>query len=141
VLVSAVLIFLQGGIQCTTVAHLALILTRARSAPLELEISVPAIDGTLELISSRNCLIRSLTIVGDFHGRSTVSGFQDFNLSQLQELQIAYLEWNKSKQIMDLALRSSCSNMTLNLRRCPLTLDLFKHRLIQQVVDIGIAVC
>ncbi|PVG01772.1 hypothetical protein CPB86DRAFT_57876 [Serendipita vermifera] len=67
-----------------------------------------------------------------------VSNFSDLNFSQLQELQLRRLQWDQSRQIMDLALQSSCNKMTLDINYDSHSLELFQHELMQRVVNIGI---
>jgi hypothetical protein len=134
-----ILTCLQHGIQCTTVEQLELILTRAGRASLKLEVFWPVEMGTLELISSQDCLIRSLRIVDDPNMPFTISSFENLNLSQLQILTLAKLQSNQYAGIMDLALQSNCRCMTLDINYGCLTLDFFKHELLQRVIDMGIA--
>jgi hypothetical protein len=95
--------------------------------------------GTLELISSRNCLIHSLVVVDNPDMPITVPSFQNLNLTQLQELALVKSRWDQSRGIMDLALQSSSRAISFDIRNCWLTLDLFKHELLQRVADIGIS--
>jgi hypothetical protein len=92
--------------------------------------------GTLELISSQNCPIRSLAVANKPDTPFILSRFQNLNLSQLQEMALNSLQWDQSRGIMDLALKSNCRNMTFSLNHCPPTPDLFRHELIQRVVDM-----
>jgi hypothetical protein len=92
--------------------------------------------GTLELISSHDCLIHSLVVANSF---DTPSVFQNLNLSQLQGLKVSSLTWDQSRGIMDLALQSSSRNMTFDLNGQLPTPDLLRHELIQRVVNMGIS--
>jgi hypothetical protein len=119
--------------------QLALILTRAGSAPLKLLVSWPVEIGTLELISSQNTPIHSLVVVNNPDTPLTISSFQNLNLSQLQELRLGGLPCEQSRGLMDLALQSSSRNMTFNFNAQVPTPDLFRHELIQRVVSMGIS--
>jgi hypothetical protein len=120
--------------------QLDFVLTRAGSAPLELNVSWPVKIGTLELISSRKCPIRSLRIDYERTTPFIITRFQDLNLSELQELYFRHLPWDPSRKIMDLALRSNCKTMVLSpSSHDEPSLELFKHKLLQQVGDIRLA--
>jgi hypothetical protein len=98
--------------------------------------------GTLELISSRNCPIRSLDISYDMYRRTTnlaISRFRDLNLSNLQKLAFWEMPWDHCRGIMDLALQSSCRDMSFIIDDGLPNLDLLKHRLLDQVTGITIA--
>jgi hypothetical protein len=97
--------------------------------------------GTLELISSRNSPIHSLSISYETYGHTTdltISSFQDLNLSELQKIAFWEVPWDHCRDIMDLALQSSCHNMSFIIDDGLPNLDLFKHRLLDQVTDITI---
>jgi hypothetical protein len=119
--------------------QLDLVLTRAGSAPLDLNISWPVEIGTLELISSRKYPIRSLRIGYDRTTPFVISRFQDLNLSELQELYFRHLPWDPEREIMDLALQSDCKNMVLGTSYDEPSLELFKHKLLQQVGHIRLS--
>jgi hypothetical protein len=138
-LVEDVLTYLQHNMQCTTTEQLVLVLLRAGSAPLKLSVSFPVEMGTLELISSQNIPIHSLAVINDPNTPLTISRFRNLNLSQLQKLRLAGLPWNHSRGLMDLALQSSSRNMTFHLNGQLPTPDLFRHELIQRVVNMGIS--
>jgi hypothetical protein len=125
--------------------QLALVLTRAGSASLALTVIWPvevAVDiGHLEFISSQKSPIRSLKISYNEATSFDISGFQNLNFSELQKLDFGVLPWDQSMQVMDLALQSRCRRMTLDLGYGVPTLKLFRHKLLEQVVDIGIATC
>jgi hypothetical protein len=70
-----------------------------------------------------------------------ISGFQNLNFRELQKLDFGVLPWDQSMQVMDLALQSRCRSMTLNLGYGEPTLKLFRHKLLEQVVNIRIATC
>ncbi|PVG01773.1 hypothetical protein CPB86DRAFT_57893 [Serendipita vermifera] len=129
----------EGGIQCSTLDQLALILARAGSASLKIFVSLPVEAGMVELIATQNCPIRSLIVLDKFNSMTSLSGFQNLNWDQLQELQLRRLRWDQSREIMDLALQSSCNSMTLDVNYGAPSLDLFKHALMKQVVNMGIA--
>jgi hypothetical protein len=121
------------------VEQLELILTRAGSASLKLEVVWPVAEGSLELISSRKCPIRSLRILYNTTSIPlSISSFQDLNLSEVQELELGELSWDRSIEAMDLALQSICTNITLEVNYGSLTPNLLKHALIQQVTTISI---
>jgi hypothetical protein len=117
------------------------VLTRASSIPLKLEVLWPVAEGTLELIGSQKRLIRSLVITYKATTPFTISNFQDLNLSELQVLKLRQLTWDQYRHIMDLALQSSCTSMNLSLTYSLPTPELFMHKLIQQVVKIEIGTC
>jgi hypothetical protein len=135
------LISQQEGIQCKTVEQLALILTRVGSASLKLKVFWPVAEGTLELISTRKYPIRSLKIIHEAKAPFNISGFKDFNYSEIQELNFWILPWDQCRQIMDLSLQSKCKNMTFETVYDPSNLDFFKHELLQQVADITLWAC
>jgi hypothetical protein len=129
------------GIQCKTVEQLAVVLTRAGLASLRLEVFWPVAEGTLELISSRKCPIRSLKIFNVASNPFTISSFQGFNLGALRELEFYKVPWDLSGHIMDLALQSDYRGMKLELIDGQPSLDLFKHRLLEQVAEIRVSIC
>ncbi|PVG01782.1 hypothetical protein CPB86DRAFT_823378 [Serendipita vermifera] len=131
---------LEGGIQCVTSEQLALVLTRIGSAPLRLHIQWPAEEGTLELISSRQLPIHSLAVLDGFNTPIAVNRFKGLNVGDLKQLKLQELIWQQGKPIMDLALQSKHCDMNLEITRGDPTLDLFKHKLIQRVTDISIAI-
>jgi hypothetical protein len=137
-LAEVVLIYPQKVIHCTTVEQIALALTRAGSTPLDLRVLWPVEIGTLELISSQNCLIRSLAVVDESHTPLNIFSFQNLDLSQLQEISLSGLQWDQSRIIMDLALQSSCRSMVLNITSCQPALDLLRHDLIKRMTEINI---
>jgi hypothetical protein len=137
-LAEIMLIYPQKVIHCTTVEQLALTLTRAGSTSLDLRVLWPVEIGTLELISSQNCLIRSLAVMDESHTPLKIRGLQNLNLSQLQKLKLSGIQWDQSRIIMDLALQSSCRSMVLNINSCQPALDLLRHDLIQRVTEIDI---
>jgi hypothetical protein len=69
----------------------------------------------------------------------TITNFWDLNFSELRVLEFYKLPWDQCIQIMDLALQSNCTSMVLNLTSRSLGRNFFTHKLLQQVVDIGIA--
>jgi hypothetical protein len=108
---------------------------------LKLRIRWPLVKGTLELISSRNCRIRSLRIFHEGTTPFTTSSFRNLNLNELQSIGFQRLPWDQCRDIMDLALQSNCRSMTFDLYCGTPNPNLFKHGLIQQVIDIGIITC
>jgi SAM-dependent MidA family methyltransferase len=99
--------------------------------------------GTLELISSRNFTIRSLGISYERDEDITpltISSFRNLNLSELQKLAFWEMSWDNCKDIMDLALQSTCRGMTLMIDYGLPNLDLLKHRLLDQVINVRIAI-
>ncbi|PVG01108.1 hypothetical protein CPB86DRAFT_139614 [Serendipita vermifera] len=131
---------INRGIQCATPEQLSLVLTRAGPAPINLEILLPIKPGTLELLSIRNCPIHSLGVVAGYSSLINFSGFQNLNLSQLRELRLQRLQWDQSKVLMDVALQSTCNELTLDMAYGTPTLEIFKHELMRRVVNIGITI-
>jgi hypothetical protein len=95
----------------------------------------------LELISSRNCPICSLKVVNWSYGSLPTSSFQNINLSQLQRLELSGLQPSQYKAIMDSALQSNTDGIILHIKFCPVTLDLFRHELLQRVIEIEVQQC
>jgi hypothetical protein len=136
----------QGWVRCKTVEQLALVLQRARLAPLRLHVSCPVEVGMLELISSQNFPIRSFLISCESPRSARLvdtPSFQSLNFSEIQELDLRDLSWDQPKQFqfMDWALESKCTSMTLNLGYNLGTLDLFRHKLLQKAVNIRLGSC
>ncbi|CAG8700103.1 4243_t:CDS:2, partial [Acaulospora colombiana] len=129
----------EGGIQCTTLEQLELVLNRVGKSPLKLVVSWPVESGTLELLADRHCPIHTLVVLDKWNSAMWFSGFHNLNLDQLQELQLRKLRWDQSRPIMDLALGSNCNRMTLDINYGSPTLELFQHELMQRVVNLGIA--
>jgi hypothetical protein len=121
--------------------QLAVVLPRASSTPLALEVLWPAEEGTLELISSEKCLISALSLTYEDTPTFTISSFQNLNFSGLKELQLCNFPSDQSRRMMDLALQSSCTHMIFDLQGGSHTPDLFKHKLIHQVRTLGINSC
>jgi hypothetical protein len=121
--------------------QLAVVLPRASSTPLALEVLWPAEEGTLELISSEKCLISALSITYEDATTFTISSFQNLNFSGLKELQLCNFPSYQSRQMMDLALQSSCTSMILDLQGGSHTPNLFTHKLIQQLRTLGVITC
>jgi hypothetical protein len=134
------LIYSQGRIRCKTLEQLALVLKRAGSASLQLDVSWPMEIEMLELISSQNCLIRSLVLYIQYGTTIPfpISTVRNFNFSQLQKLDIRNTVWDESRELLDLALQSNCTSMTLDVCYGVPILDLFKHELLHQITDIGV---
>jgi hypothetical protein len=95
-----------------------LLLRRAGLASLNLEVGLPVDGSMLEVVSSQNISILSLSVLSTAIAPLPISGFQNLNLSQLQELKLGGMWWIQSKFIMDLAL-NSCPNLrTLEIHDC-----------------------
>jgi hypothetical protein len=97
--------------------------------------------GTLELISSRKCPIRSLRL--NHYGTTepfSISRFQNLNLGELQGLYFD-LPSDYSREIIDLALQSKCKDMILETYYDSYSLELFKHKLLQQVDEVKLYDC
>jgi hypothetical protein len=120
------------------VEQLALILARTGPVSLKLDLFWPTMTGMLELISSSERSIRSLRFTNTSSTPLTISYFQHLNLADLQEFEVVKLPWVQSRQLMDLALRSTRSSMTLKIQEDRLTLDLLRHDLLKQVVKFDI---
>jgi hypothetical protein len=122
------------------VEQVALVLQRAGSAPLQLEVSLPAEESKLKYVSSQNRPIRSLAFKMEYDTflPFIVSEFRDFNFSEIQKLDLRDLSWDVSKGIADFALQSKCTSMTLDLSYDRFTLDFFRHDLIQRTSNIGL---
>ncbi|PVG01774.1 hypothetical protein CPB86DRAFT_57900 [Serendipita vermifera] len=130
----------QGGIRCTTLEQLELVLERAGTSPLELSVSFPVEMGTLELIAARDSPIHSLTVIDDLEYSVTDFGLYKLDLGQLQNLRLQGLHWTRSIQIMDLALQSNCHKMTFDINYRSASLESFQHELMRRVVNIGITI-
>jgi hypothetical protein len=120
------------------VEQLALILARTGPVSLKLDLFWLTTTGMLELISSSERSIRSLRVTNTSSTPLTTSYFQRLNLADLQEFEVVKLPWVQSRQLMDLALRSTHSNMILKIQEEQLTLDLLRHDLLKQVVEFDI---
>jgi hypothetical protein len=122
------------------VEQVALVLKRAGSTPLQLEVSLPAEEKKLKYVSAQNCPIRSLAFKMEYGTflPFIVSEFQDFNFDELRKLDLRELSWATARGIADFALQSKCTNMTLDLSCDQYALDFFRHELIQRTADIGL---
>jgi hypothetical protein len=122
------------------VEQVALVLKRAGSAPLQLEVSLPVEESKLKYVSSQDHPIRSLTfrMEHDTFLPFIVSEFRDLNFSEIQKLDLRDLSWDVSKGIADFALQSKCNSMTLDLSYDRFTLDFFRHDLLQRTSNIGL---
>jgi hypothetical protein len=125
------------------VEQVALVLQRAGSAPLQLEVSLPAEESKLKYVSAQNLPIRSLAFKMEYDTflPFIVSEFRDFNFSEVQKLDLRDLSWEVSKGIADFALQCKCTSMTLDLSYDAFTLDFFRHDLLQRTSNIGLELC
>ncbi|PVF92326.1 hypothetical protein CPB86DRAFT_195716 [Serendipita vermifera] len=106
-----------GDVRCTTLEQLELVLKRAGQTTLDLRVQWPPEPGTLELISSRKCPIHSLevSVCEDSKTPFSTRRFLDLNVMPLKRVRISKVDWKKAKGLMDLALRSGCSEIALEM--------------------------
>jgi hypothetical protein len=121
--------------------QLELVLKRAGSAELSLNIEWPVEAGALKLISSHKCPIHSLKVWMDPRRKTpfVTKQFMKLNVEPLKLLRISNIHWKDAKRLMDLALRSSRANMTLDIHNVAPTLDLFKHDFMDRVVNLELS--
>jgi hypothetical protein len=132
---------LKRGIRCTTMAQLELVLTRAGSATLDLNIQWPPEPDTLELIASWQCPIRSIKVWSNSKQSFSSRRFRGLNVQPLNYLQISNIDWRQAKGLMDLALLSSCSKITLGMHYGRSILLPFKHKLFERVEHLELSIC
>jgi hypothetical protein len=133
------LISLKKGINCSTREHLDLILNHASSMPLDLFIDRIGSHyrfEMLKLIVSRNCSIRSLTIVeGDYSDTLADEVMDNLNLKALRNIRLKKVSEEKAIKVMDVAIQSSQPLITIEITRSVWknTGPFLQHRLLQRV--------
>ncbi|PVG01756.1 hypothetical protein CPB86DRAFT_57680 [Serendipita vermifera] len=101
---------------------------------------MPAEQGTLELISTRKCPIRSLEVSDAVGMGCEPHRFEELNVTSLEVLSLDYVGNENIKGFMDLALRSAQQQITLKWMAHALNLSQFHHELIPRVVDLQLSV-
>ncbi|PVG01788.1 hypothetical protein CPB86DRAFT_58133 [Serendipita vermifera] len=131
----------KGRYKYTISDRLSLVLGRAGSVPLDLCIELPAEQDRMDLISSYQCLVRSLTISHDgddieelpFH-------VENINMHLLKRVSFKGGTSNLWKRLMDLALRSIQREITVEIRSGePVTDALLSHKVFLRVNKLCIS--
>jgi hypothetical protein len=121
--------------ECAARKQLDVIITRAGSMPLHLEVFWPVRSGTLELIASRQTPIERLELFDTSMPRFTARRFQGFNFISLRRLHINDV-CNGAAKLMDIALNSTQEDFHLHLTIDNVTVHLFNHQLIQRITQL-----
>jgi hypothetical protein len=120
-----------------------LVLTRAASQQLNIVIECPPASDVLRLLSSRKTAIKSLVIHdGNYQTDSNpvyVDDFKDLNMELLQKIILRVPSSNQVAQILDLALRSTCEEMAVELAIVSMGPALLAHDLIRRCAQLLIS--
>jgi hypothetical protein len=120
----------QQSINCSTTEELHLVLTRASSAPLCLEVGWKCDRELLNPIIIRGLEIHSLSVQTAQELGYSLDGL---NISALKRLDFFGLQWQYAKEIMDLSLNSTQETMNIVIFSSELLpRDVFEHELLQR---------
>jgi hypothetical protein len=122
---------------CETRAQLDVILKRAGSVPLRLDVTWPVRSGTLELIASSQAQIEYLDLYNSHQPSFTTQPFEVLNFNSLRELRINDI-CNSAAKLMDLALHSTQTDLNLYLSIDDSMIHLFEHQLLQRITCLEI---
>jgi hypothetical protein len=125
---------------CGTREQLDVILKRAGSVPLRLDVFWPVRPGTLELIASLQSPIEYLNLRNSYRSNFTNRRFKDINLKSLRELHIGS-PCESAEALMDLALCSTQSDFNLHLTVEYSGIHLLRHQLLQRATRLEIYPC
>jgi hypothetical protein len=125
-----------------TVERLDVVLERAGSMPLEIWIDRINDENQvqmLELISSRNCSIRSMTVREEepISKELPEQAMMNLNMNAFKELCLIETSQHQAKRIMDLATRSREDSMKIKIHIGRMDLvPIFQHELFQRIVEL-----
>jgi hypothetical protein len=127
----------QNGIENPGPEQLGLSLSRAGSLPLDLIVDWPTDTHKLNLIASVNNPIGALSITDRIDESCTVNSFKNLNLGSLRELSLD-MPVHKIPAFMELALKSSQNQLSLQLKGALPTNDVLAHGLMNRVTRFSI---
>jgi hypothetical protein len=144
VLIDSNLKYIQLGIRCFTPEQVETVLKRAKSAALRLYVEWPTDEETpLDVISSRRCLIESLTIrtFGDEPITDSDRIFSALNLASLKRIQLIYLDTATTVDLLQTISRSINGGVALTLVEytLPALKQLLQHPINQRITSLCIA--
>jgi hypothetical protein len=97
----------------------------------------------LRSLSFRKAAINSLTIHDDHYQPDLncihIDDFMDLNVESLEEVILTGPSSDQAEQILDLALRSTCEEMTIELTMMLMDPALLTHDLIRRCVQLHIS--